>query len=282
MRLACLLLSAAICLPAVAQNASRTVRVAALQCYSRLGETASNTSNLLALVREAAAGGAKVMVTPECALQGYMYTPNMITWSTNAESKKWHVSRVAETIPGASTTNFAKLARELEIYLCLGMIERANGNYYNSQVLFAPDGAIAAHHRKQQRWPPGDGPWCSQGDLPLQVVETPYGRLGLMICYDFQSVPKRLAQKKPDIVLYSVGWYGPHPDEWFKGKFCSEVVKPNGFHVVLANWSTNSRYDNSPGKGASSIFDNRGTCLAMATNCVSNAIVYADLPLPQK
>ena len=263
----------------LAVESAGTVRVAALQCPSRIGETASNVSNLVSLAREAAAGGARILVTPECALQGYMFAPTQITWSTNASSKKWHVSRVAETIPGPATTNFSKLAAKLGVYFCLGMIERADGKFYNSQVLFDPDGAIVAHHRKQERWPPGDGAWCSKGDLPVQVVDSPYGRLGLMICYDFQTMPKALAAKKADIILYSVGWYGPHPDEWFRRKFCAEVVKPYGYHVILANWSGATPYEEWPGKGSSCVLTGDGKVLSMATNSVGNTIVYANLPV---
>jgi hypothetical protein len=49
-----------------------TVRVAAIQCPSRMGAVSENTSNLTALVRQAAGQGAKIVVTPECAVHGYM------------------------------------------------------------------------------------------------------------------------------------------------------------------------------------------------------------------
>jgi apolipoprotein N-acyltransferase len=48
------------------------VRVAAVQCSSDLGDVAANTAKLTALIREAAANGAKIVVLPEAAISGYL------------------------------------------------------------------------------------------------------------------------------------------------------------------------------------------------------------------
>lgn len=156
-----------------------TVRVAAIQCYSKMGETSQNTMQLIPLIRQAAAGGAKIIVTPECAVQGYMYPPDWTTWTAQSSS-----------ITGST-----------------------------------------------RRGPPGDGAWCSEGKRPIQVVDTPYGRLGLMICFDFHVLPPKLVEHRAGIVLYSVGWYGPNTKDWFSNKFSEIVVMPSGFNVVAANWS---------------------------------------------
>jgi hypothetical protein len=37
---------------------------------------------------------------------------------------------------------------------------------------------------------------------------------GLMICFDFHTLPPLLAKQEADIVLYSVGWYGPNEKNW--------------------------------------------------------------------
>ena len=208
-----------------------TVRVAALQCYSEMGCAKANTSNLVGLIRQAAKGGAKIIVTPECAVQGYMYPPSWAIWTTDTNDA-WYVGNVAETVPGRSTAVLSGLAKELNVYLCVGLIERVADKFFNAQVLVAPDGAVIAHHRKKALWTPGDSTWCSEGDLPVQVVETPYGRVGLMICFDFHVVPPQLAKQKADIVLYSVGWYGPNEQNWFGTLFRQKAV-PDGIRIQI-------------------------------------------------
>ncbi|MDZ4198858.1 MAG: nitrilase-related carbon-nitrogen hydrolase [Kiritimatiellia bacterium] len=49
--------------------AADTVRVAAIQCPSVMGQTEDNLRNIIHLVRKAAAQGAKIVVLPECAVQ---------------------------------------------------------------------------------------------------------------------------------------------------------------------------------------------------------------------
>lgn len=59
-------------------------------------------------------------------------------------------------MPGPATRTFSHLANQLNIYLCAGLIEVESNAFFNAQVLFAPDGEIIAHHRKQSLWTPGD------------------------------------------------------------------------------------------------------------------------------
>ncbi len=95
-----------------------------------------------------------------------------------------------------------------------------------------------AHHRKPSLWTPGDGTWCTPGEREIQVVKTEYGRLGLMICFDFHTLPPLLAKKGADIVLYSVGWFGPNEENWFGKLLPAKAVIPYGFDLVAANWSS--------------------------------------------
>jgi predicted amidohydrolase len=256
------------------------VKVAAIQCYSRMGEVRRNRALLTQLVHNAAEKGAKIIVTPECAVCGYMDPATEMKWSSRPEAgdPEMDVNRVAETIPGPSTKHFAALAGKLGAYLCIGLIEKSDGKFYNSQVLLDPHGEIAAHHRKRAPWAPGDGLWMTKGDRPIQVVDSPYGRLGLMICRDYHVLPELLAKKRADIVLYSVGWYAPNPKGWFSILFPRKVVVPNRFSVVAANWSAEKGSPGWPGHGYSCIISSRGELLGMAAGTRGSEIVIADLP----
>jgi predicted amidohydrolase len=254
------------------------VRVAAIQCPSEMGKTAENILNITKLVRQAAQLGAKIVVLPECSVQGYFEPISETSWSSDGTNGK-DVRPIAEPVPGPSTALFGRLADELNIYLCIGLVEAATNRFYNSQVLLSPDGKLVAHHRKKALWTPGDSCWCTPGDLPIQVVKTEFGNLGLMICFDFHALPPHLAKRQADIVLYSVGWYGPNEKTWFSKSFPAKAVIPYGFHVIAANWTSSTVDQTWPGRGHSCIITREGKVLAMSEKGSGNAIVLADLDL---
>lgn len=257
------------------------VRVAAIQCPSVMGKTAENIANITNLVRQAAQRGAKIVVLPECSLQGYLDPINWKSWSRSGDAVMPVVS-VAETVPGPSTTLFGVLADELNIYLCIGLIEFSTNKFFNSQVLLSPGGKIVAHHRKKGLWTPGDSTWCTPGELPIQVVETEFGRLGLMICFDFHTLPPLLSKQHADIILYSVGWYGPNEKNWFSRQFPAKSVVPYDFDVIAANWSSARPEQEWPGRGHSCIIAWDGNVAAMSEAVSGNDIVIADLKIRKK
>jgi len=265
----------------LAAGESDTVRVAAIQCSSVMGKTEENLRTITSLVRQAAAKGAKIMVLPECAVQGYMDPTTWTSWSKKKEGRS-AVHRVAESVPGPSTKRLADLARDLGVYVCVGLIEAGTNGFFNSQVLLAPDGTMIAHHRKRDLWTPGDSTWCTSGKRPIQVVDTEFGRLGLMICYDLHSLPPLLAKQKADIVLYSVGWYGPNEKNWFGTLFPRKAVIPYGFDIIVANWSGPTPDAVWPGRGHSCVITRTGEVLNMAKSVTGNEIVIADLPVRRK
>ena len=57
-----------------------TVQVAAVQCPSDLGDVAANRIRLTALVEQAAAHGAKIIVLPEASITGYLSQDLKTNW----------------------------------------------------------------------------------------------------------------------------------------------------------------------------------------------------------
>jgi predicted amidohydrolase len=267
-------------LPPPLESIRRSACVAAIQCPSPIGKLAQNRERLRDLIVEAVRRGAQIVVLPECAVPGYMDARNDITWdrSFSSGSQSRPVEVAAERVPGASTKYFGELARKLSIYLSVPLIEVDHGSYFNCVVLIGPEGRILARHRKANLWPPGDAGWADPGTGEPQVVATPYGRLGLMICYEVHVMPQRL-QGKADIVLYSVGWYGPNTEAWFHDQLPAQYVKPRGFAVIAANWSAESNDDAWQGAGYSTIINRDGTILAMSAKIDGTDIVIGDLPI---
>jgi predicted amidohydrolase len=245
-----------------------------------MGKISYNRELLTKLITQAAEQKAQIVVLPECAVHGYMNLPQDQKWSVKADAEKGElaVEEVAEPVPGSSTRYFAALAKKLNIYLALPLIEVHAGKYYNALVLLDGAGEIAAHHRKHALWPPGDAAWAAEGDGAAQVVTTPFGRVGLMICFDVHRMPARLKAARADIVLYAVGWYGPNTENWFKERFPEKYVAPNQFAVVAANWSSDAG-ESWEGRGYSCVIGRDGSVLAMAKTVEGSEIIFADLPV---
>jgi len=254
------------------------VCVAAIQMASELGRITSNRDRMTVLANQAASLGVQMVVFPECALQGYMDVHGNRTWTTEKDaSGELDVSVVATTVPGSLTRHFADVARARKIYIALPLIEVADGVYYNALILLDPKGEIVAHHRKNSLWPPGDASWVTSAPAKASVVDTPFGRVGLMICHDLHTMPGVLKKARADIVLYAVGWYGPNVENWYRDIFPRRYVQPNGFAVVAANWAVPPGEKDWGGAGYSCVIDSNGGVIAMAKTPTDEEIVISEL-----
>jgi predicted amidohydrolase len=161
-------------------------RVAVVQPVFRAGDPAGTLARAEALVGRAAADGAALVVLPEG-------TPNALPLP--------HLGTVAERLPGPTSDRLAALARACRVYLAVGLAERDGDRLFSTAVLFGPDGGLLARYRRIYLYSlerhfltPGD-------DCP--VVETPLGRLGLMMGYDlhFPEVTRRLLARGAEVIL---------------------------------------------------------------------------------
>ena len=144
--------------------APKTVRVAAVQCSSELGDVAANTKKLTELVKEASANGAKIVVLPETAITGYLSQDlktnwHVKGWPIETEFTGMDPAKFAEPVPGLSTKHFCQLAKDLGIYLTIPFLEvdfqdgRDKPRYFNTVCLANPKGELVAHYRKLTPWP---------------------------------------------------------------------------------------------------------------------------------
>lgn len=158
---------------------------------SSTNEVAENMASAEALIREAAARGAKMVLTPEMttlleldrtALLGKIYTQD----------------------DDPSLPVFQDLARELDIRLVIGsMAIKVGDKIANRCFVIAPDGKIAAHYDKIHMFDvdlPGGEQYresrsYAAGEQAV-VTPTPWGKMGLSICYDlrFPHLYRRLSQ----------------------------------------------------------------------------------------
>jgi len=264
-----------------------TVRVAAIQCSSEFGAVEANRAKLTGLVREAAAAGAKFIVLPEAAITGYLSQNLRVNWHVEGLPLEPRFEGVdpkdaAEFVPGPSTEHFARLADELNVWLTVPLLEaddrmRRARRYFNTVCLVSPAGELVAHYRKLTPWPYPEQSWATAGDRGVQTADTPYGRVGLAICFDIHTILDRYEEHDLWTLLYPIAWVsGEHPTAWF-GRALPAKVARYGLNVVGANWSVDRPYD-WYGYGYSTIIAADGTVLAQAKTREGSEIIYADLP----
>lgn len=254
--------------------------VAAIQFHSRMGDVEGNLARIEQIVERAAAQGARICVLPECAIPGYADLADDVFWSKSDEEGFMSVRGVAEPVPGPSTARLARLADRLDVYLTAPLIERAyeggEERFYNTAVLLGPDGGVRGHYRKRIEWTVADTYWMTAGPERVAVVDTEYGRLGLMICRDVHRVLRELGDAGADIVLHCVAWYGPNSDGWFD-VVLSRMVREAGVTLVLANWT----FPEDPGWsgfGLSRVIGADGSALARCRRDVGEEIVLVEVP----
>jgi len=170
------------------------VTVAGVQMAPRVFDKEYNLAYCQDRLREAHRRGAQLVVFPECALTGYLLSPQ-------------EALSIAEEVPGPSTNAFATTCAELDVYAVIGMLERVGNRFYNAAVLVGPEGVIGKYRKLHLPYL-GVDRYASHGDLPLQPFETPLGRIGMGICYDgvFPEHARVLAILGADIIALPTNW----------------------------------------------------------------------------
>jgi nitrilase len=169
---------------------------------------------------EAAGKGARLVVFPEAVIPGYpssIWAKALAGWAEEGAKEAFALlAREAVEVPGPAERRLGELAREYEVWLVTGVTERDPahpGTLYNTLLFHSPDGELALKHRKlvptnHERlvWGPGDGGG-------LEAVETPYGRLGGLVCWENYMPLARFALYESGIELY-VASTADDSEEW--------------------------------------------------------------------
>jgi predicted amidohydrolase len=122
--------------------------VAAIQFEPTLFSKTANLEALLRLTEEAAAGGAKLIVTPEMATTAYC-------WATREE-----IASDVEPVPGPTTEHFAAIAARHNCWIVVGLpeVDPETDVFYNSAVLIGPEGHWGCTARPTRISPSRSGP----------------------------------------------------------------------------------------------------------------------------
>ena len=172
-----------------------TLKIAGVQFGPHIQENQYNLARIQRSAVEAAGNGAGLVVFPECALSGYVY------------SSRQEALPFMETVPGDSTEKMAGVCRHLGIHVIYGLLEKDGRKCYNAAVLVGPAGLIG-RYRKSHLPFLGIDRYLDKGNEPFRVFQTSIGNIGILICYDasFPESARSLALQGADIIVLPTNW----------------------------------------------------------------------------
>lgn len=189
-----------------------------------------NLERGLAVAREAARSGAQIICFAELAFEPFY----------PQHSNPDDPSKFGEEIPGPITEVFSKLAKELGVVIILNLYEKDGNELYDSSPVINVDGSLlgttrmvhitdyACFHEKEYYTPGNNG---------VPVYETPFGKIGVAICYDrhYPEYMRALAVAGAELVFIP---QAGATAEWPEGLYEAEVRTAsfqNGYFTALCN-----------------------------------------------
>jgi len=187
-----------------------SVKVAVIQAAPVLFNREATLEKACRLVHEAERNGAKIILFPEAFVPAYPrgLSFGMVVGSRSKEGRRqWQrYWENAVDVPGPATQVLAEAAREAGVYLAMGVIERdsefSRGTLYCTLLYFGPNGQLLGKHRKlkptgseRMIWGEGDG-------STLTVVNTEYGKIGGLICWENYMPLARVAMYSKGVDIY--------------------------------------------------------------------------------
>ncbi|WP_066290814.1 carbon-nitrogen hydrolase family protein [Bacillus sp. FJAT-29937] len=191
-------------------NVNQDVRVAVIQAAPIIMDRDATIDKAVSLIKQAGEKGAQIVVFPETFIPAYprgLSFGTVIGGRTEDGRKDWY--RYWENsipVPGEATDQLGEAAREAGVYLVMGVTERdseySGGTLYCTVIFIGPDGSLLGKHRKLKPtaaerivWGEGDG-------STLPVFDTPYGKIGALICWENYMPLARAAMYAQGVQLY--------------------------------------------------------------------------------
>lgn len=155
-----------------------TLRIALIQMVVEETKT-KNVARAVQFIKEAAGGGAQLIVLPECF---------------NSPYGAMYFSDYAEEIPGESTTALSDAAKKFGVFIVGGSVPERDGHkVYNTCTVWGPQGNMIAKHRKIHLFDnniPGSivsrESDCLTPGNSFTTFDLPHCKVGLGICYDIR------------------------------------------------------------------------------------------------
>ncbi|GIX49291.1 MAG: nitrilase [Candidatus Tectimicrobiota bacterium] len=185
-----------------------TFKIAVVQTAPVFLDRGATVAKACALIAEAAQHGARLVVFPEAFVPTYPDWVWAIPPGQGALMGELYAELLAQavTVPDAATGQLCQAAHQAGVYVVIGVNERnseaSNASLYNTLLFIDAQGALMGKHRKlvptgpeRMVWAPGDG-------STLAVYDTPFARLGGLICWENYMPLARYAMYAWGVQLY--------------------------------------------------------------------------------
>ena len=185
-------------------------KVAVVQASPVLFNREATIEKTCGLILEAAEKDVKLILFPEAFIPAY---PRGLSFGAVVGSRSSEGRRTwqrywenAVDVPGPAVEIIGEAVREAGVYLAIGVIERdtqfSKGTLYCTLLYFGPDGMLLGKHRKLKPtgserliWGEGDG-------STLTVLETEFGKIGGLICWENYMPLARMAMYSKGVEIY--------------------------------------------------------------------------------
>lgn len=182
------------------------VRAAVVQDSPVVFEKQATLDKVRDLIEKAANMEAQLVVFPEAFVSAY---PKGLDFGARIGMRQPEGRRdfrryfeSAIEVPGPATAALGEAAREMNVHLVIGVIERELGTLYCTVCFFSPQGVLLGKHRKLMPtalerlvWGFGDG-------STMPVLDTPLGRMGAVICWENYMPMLRMYMYSRGVQLY--------------------------------------------------------------------------------
>ena len=168
------------------------IKVALAQISCKVGDKEHNIRKMATYITKAKKQKADLIIFPELSLTGYTIRDRAY--------------ELAETIPGPSTEKIEKLAKQNNMHIIYGMVEKsakANAVLHNVGILISPNGVIGQYRKM---FLPTHSVFEEKRYFRLgyqaPVFSTDVGKIGIIICYDifFPEIVRLLRLKGATLI----------------------------------------------------------------------------------
>jgi aliphatic nitrilase len=182
-------------------------KIAAVMAPPVFLDLAASIDKAVKLIEEAANKGANLIAFPEAFLPGYPY---WIWFKTPTQSMPYFqkLYKNAMEADGPASKKIADAAERTGTFVVMGCSERDGGTLYNTLLFYGPEGNLIGRHRKLQPtnvertvWGVGDG-------SDLNVYDTPFGKVGGLICWEHSMDLARYALISMGEQIHIGAWPG--------------------------------------------------------------------------